>query len=488
MTEEKFRNHPTTMIQNLVLITFVMFFSLINTILMDMFIGLIIVAAIVTIAFVIICIYWARRTISFGPDEAVVESKILYKKMKTIPYSKIGSVNLNRGVFNQIFGTTTLSIHINTSANPRIPEAKFTFEEGLAEKIKRDLSKGIFDQHEATHDDTLYESVIKFSKKDVILHSIFGMPTLSFIFGFLMLLYSLLSVMFLEGTGTLFALLIFATTQPIPMIMSILKYLNFKIYRIDDQIHVQHGSIQKFVSKFDINRVNAIRVRRTFVARLMGRSCLEAEVVGINSASGESVPLLCLMSKNDEIERTIRELVPEFIYNVELMKQPAKSKRPLLLKATMYSILTVIILVLPAYSLYTDPEGLGEQTAIENFLTQYLLIGVMLLCIALFFYTAHLSYKIKMISKGDSLFTVVNGLVDRTITTMQYDRIQIFKVSSSPIARRLGLARGYINLLSAMGTKKISTGYFEKEELDEIGDIMLDRLKNGEYDYRKYNI
>jgi Predicted membrane protein len=476
------------MIQHLVLILFMMFISLMNILFQDALIGIIIIAVGVTIGFVIAIVYWARRTISFGAEEAIVESNILYKKVKTIPYSKIGSVNLNRGIFNQIFGTTTLSIHINTSTNPRIPEAKFTFEEGLAERIKRDLSKGIFDQHEETHDDTLYDSVIKFSVRDVVLHSIFGMPTYSFIFGFVMIAYSLLSSLYLEGSGMFYALFMFAISQPIPMIISILKYLNFKIYRIDDQIHVQHGSIQKFVSKFDINRVNAIRIRRTFVARLMGRSCLEAEVVGINSASGESVPLLCLMSKNDEIERTIRELVPEFIYNVELMKQPAKSKRPLLLKATIYSILTVIILVLPAYSLYTDPEGLGEQTAIENFLTQYLLIGVMLLCIALFFYTAHLSYKIKMISKGDSLFTVVNGLVDRTITTMQYDRIQIFRVSSSPIARRLGLARGYMNLLSAMGTKKISTGYFEKEELDEVGDIMLDRLKNGEYDYRKYNI
>jgi Predicted membrane protein len=488
MTEEKFRNHPTVMIQNLAIAMFMMLISLMNVLMMDAFFGAIIMAAIVAAAIIISVIFWARRTISFGAEEAVVESNILYKKVKTIPYSKIGSVNLNRGVFNQIFGTTTLSIHVNTSTNPKLPEARFTFNEELAERIKKDLSKGVFDQHEATHDDTQYESVIKFSFKDVVLHSVFGMPTYSFLLGFVMLVYSFLSALFLDGSGMFYSLFIFAIFQPIPMILSILKYLNFKIYRIGDQIHVQYGSIQKFVSKFDINRVNAVRIRKPLLARIMGRSCLEAEVVGINSASGEVVPLLCLMSKNNEIERTIKELVPEFIYDVNLIKQPASSKRPLLFKATVGSILSILILALPAYDLYTDPYGLGEQSDLETMIVKYFLIGMILLCVALFFYAAHVSYKIKMISKGDSLFTVVNGLVDRTITTMQYDRIQIFKVSSSPLARRLGLARCYVNLLSAAGAKKISTGYFNKEELEEIGDIMMDRLKNGAYDYKKNNI
>jgi len=488
MTEEKFRNHPTVMIQNLVVVMFVMFISLVNIILEDALIGAIILAVIAVVGLTISVIFWARRTISFGVEEAVVESNILYKKVKTIPYSKIGSVNLNRGVFNQIFGTTTLSIHVNTSTNPKLPEARFTFEKELAERIKRDLSKGVFDQHETTHDDTLYESVIKFSVKDVILHSIFGMPTYSFVLGFVMLIYSFLSAIFLDGSGMFYSLFMFAIFQPIPIILSILKYLNFKIYRIGDQIHVQYGSIQKFVSKFDINRVNAVRIRRPLLARIMGRSCLEAEVVGINSASGEVVPLLCLMSKNNEIERTIRELVPEFIYDVKLMRQPANSKCPLLFKAMIGSTLSTLILALPAYDLYTDPYSLGDQSDLETMLTKYFLIGMMLLCVALFFYAAHVSYKVKMISKGDSLFTVVNGLVDRTITTMQYDRIQIFKVSSSPLARRLGLARCYINLLSAAGAKKISTGYFNKEDLEEIGDIMMDRLDNGAYDYKKNSI
>ena len=488
MTEERFRNHPTIIVQHLAIITFAMIFAMVNLLMSDFLIGIIVMLVILGVALVFIILYWARRYITFHENEAIVESNIIYKKRKTIPYSKIGSVNLTRGVFNQIFGTTTLSVFVNTSANPKVPEARFTLEMSLAEQIKKDLSKGVFDQHEDTHDDKQYESVIKFSTGDVILHSILGMPTYNLMFGYLMIAYTLLSAIFLEGAGLLPALMLFAITQPIPIVMSILKYLNFKIYRIGDQIHVQHGTIQKFVSKFDVKRINAIRVRRPLFARMIGKSCLEAEVVGINVDSQETIPLLCLMSSKSEIERTIRELVPEFIYDVKTIEQPKSARFPLLFKAIIGSFITIVILAYPAYDLYMDPYDFGMLSDIKIMFIQYFFVGVIAICILLLFYAAHVSFRIKTLSKGDSLCTVVNGILDRQIITMQYDRIQIIEVSSSPTARRFGLARGTARLLSSMGTKKITTGYFPKEELDEVSDIMLERLKNGEYDYKKNSI
>ena len=485
MSEERFRNHPTTIVQHLFVIIVILIFSLNSIIMGDLQLGLIIIGVIVIGGLIGTIIYWSRRTMTFTETEAIVESNILYKKRKVIPYSKVGSVNLTRGVFNQIFGTTTLSIHVNTSANPKVAEARFTFDIDLAERIKAELSKGVFDQ-EDTHDEKEYESIIKFSKVDIILHSILGMPTYYFLFGFVMIIYSIGSAVFLEGSGMWFALLMYAVTQPIPMIMSFLKYLNFKMYRIGDHIHIQHGTIQKFVTKFDINRINAVRIRKPLIARMIGRSCLEAEVVGINMNSGDVTPLLCLMSKNSEIERTIRELVPEFIYETNLVDQPKSSRYPLMSKAVIGSLISTVILGPLAYVLYTETYD-PSMSSMEVMFVKHVFLAALVLSILFLFYAAHVSFKIKKISKGDSLFTVINGLVDRQIVTMQYDRVQILTVSASPIARRFGLARGSIRLLAAMGTRNIKTGFFMKEDLDEIGDIMLERLKNG-YDHKKNSI
>jgi len=47
------------------------------------------------------------------------------------------------------------------------------------------------------------------------------------------------------------------------------------------------------------------------------------------------------------------------------------------------------------------------------------------------------------------------------------------------------LARINVSLLSSMGKMKIQSGYFERDMLDKVSDIVLERLANGKYDYRK---
>ena len=489
MSEERFRNHPTTIIQNLVLVFFFGLFTLNSIILSDFLLGGIVLLVILGIGLIFTVIYWAKRTIIIGKEEAIVESNIFYKRKKNIPYSKIASVNITRGIFNRIFGTTTLSININTSNNPRKPEARFIFDIDLAEKLKRELTSGVFHREEEAFDEENHESVIKFTTWDVVLHSIFGMPTYQVCIGFLMIVYSILSALFLEGSGVFFALLIFFITQPITVILSILKYLNFKIYRVGDQIHVQYGALQKFTSKFEVNRINAIRIRRPLFARMMGKSCLEAEVVGINTDSKEATPLLCLMSGRNNIEKMIHDLVPEFIYEAEMIEQPSRAKFPLLMKATFGSLITAALLAYPSYWMYINGVSeLGAVSPVEIAISKYSILAIMLLAIGILYFGAYRSYKIKKIAKGEELFTFIFGLVDRQIVTIQYDRVQIFKVSAGPLPRRLGLARGSISLLSSMGTKKMISGYFPKEELSEIGDTMMDRLKDGNFDYKKNSI
>ena len=475
------------MIQNLVVTALVLLCVLFTVMLGAPLEGMIIFLVALALVFVFILIYWAKTTIVFMPEEAIVESNVFYKRKKNIPYSKIASVNTVRNIFNKIFGTTTLSIHINTSRNPKIPEARFVLDASVAEAIKRDLTARIFNQKEETYYEE-YESVIKFSHGEVVLHSFFGMPTLQASFGFIMIAYSIISALFFEGSGIVYSLTFVAISQTIPVIMTIMKYINFKIYRIDDQIHIQYGMLQQYEMKFDVNRINAVRIRRPLFARMMGKSCLEAEVVGLTANSKESIPLLCLMSGRTEIERVIRELVPEFIYEPSMDKQPSVSKYPLLMKASVGSVLSVIILTYPAYWFYFNADTVGHLTNLEVTILQYVFALALILAVVFLFYAAHISSHVKAFGKGEELFTVVNGILDREIVTIQYDRVQIFEVGGGQLTTKLGLARGSISLLASEGSKKIKTGYFSKDSLNEVSDIMLDRLKEGKYCYKKNKI
>jgi uncharacterized membrane protein YdbT with pleckstrin-like domain len=87
-----------------------------------------------------------------------------------------------------------------------------------------------------------------------------------------------------------------------------------------------------------------------------------------------------------------------------------------------------------------------------------------------------------------SLFTLENGVIDREKDIIQFDRVQISRLDSGFIARRYGLAKCRVSVLSSAGSADIKSGYFDERELSKISSIMLERIANGEYDFRKSSI
>jgi putative membrane protein len=73
--------------------------------------------------------------------------------------------------------------------------------------------------------------------------------------------------------------------------------------------------------------------------------------------------------------------------------------------------------------------------------------------------------------------------MDRTVTTMGYDKVQIVRVEKGPIARRYGLAMGSVSLLSSIGGGNVTSGYFPEEQLDRVHELVMERMANGKYDY-----
>ena len=86
---------------------------------------------------------------------------------------------------------------------------------------------------------------------------------------------------------------------------------------------------------------------------------------------------------------------------------------------------------------------------------------------------------------GEDMFMFETGIVDRSRTIMQYDRAQIVKVYALPSARRRGLARCKVSMLSSQGHSSSLSGYYPVEKLEIIGKEVLERIKDGRYDYKK---
>jgi membrane protein YdbS with pleckstrin-like domain len=112
-------------------------------------------------------------------------------------------------------------------------------------------------------------------------------------------------------------------------------------------------------------------------------------------------------------------------------------------------------------------------------------IGSFLFLVLIYFGAAHLGFNNNRLDIGDDMFMFETGIIDKVRTVMQYDRAQIVDVTAWPSARRLGLARCKVSMLSSSGHSVSTSGYYPVEELETIGDEVLERIKDGRYDYKK---
>jgi len=87
---------------------------------------------------------------------------------------------------------------------------------------------------------------------------------------------------------------------------------------------------------------------------------------------------------------------------------------------------------------------------------------------------------------GDETFMFITGAYDRQRDFIRYDKVQICSVSAGPIQRHYKVGTARVSLMSAMGAKSITSGIFNKEELELIGKEVMARIRDGRYDYRRY--
>lgn len=434
---------------------------------------------------------WSRTTIQFNERDVVVERNTLFKMKKTLPYAKVASVNINRGILNRVFGTSRLLVNINSGSGATVPEAVLTFRQDVAEAIRTGMAERLYG-HDHVPEEEPAEPPVTFSPADVIVHGLFSVSTYQTVSGFAFLAYSIVQIYVSTVTGAgaggtaLVSLLMFFTIQLAPSVSLIFHYYNYRVYRRGDTIYLEHGLVRTYKTSFDASRINAVRVKRTLAARLLHRSCIEAEVVGLASGSGESLrPVLCLLKDDATQQRLLEDLVPEFVAEHGRERQPAGARSVLLIRAALASLALVLATAYPSIYLYRETAALA---GIAGLVLPYALPLATAVAILAIFYATSVSYRITEFGTDSDLFTFVNGAVDRETVVMNYDKVQMVRITRGPVARVFGVARARVHLLSAVGGASVSSGYFAGSRLAAIGETVMERIASGEYDYRKNSI
>lgn len=445
--------------------------------------GLLPVGALTLIAFLYFVAVWRRTVFHFGPTEIhVVRDMVLTKKDKHIQYTRLASVTVRRDIFNRIFGTSTLMFNVNSSVNAVSAEATLVLRTPEADRLRSELNARIFSKETTVQEELYHDTLIGVSNRDVILNAAFGQPTAQQLFGFLMLVYAVVSL-FLESSGGLItAIILLVFSYVVPLVASILKYFNYRVYRIGDTVTVESGMITHTRRSFKVNKINSVRMRSPLFARLMGRVVLEAEVVGMGTED-EKMPILCPLKKRADVQRLMAELVPELLFEPEQEHQPRGA-----LKAMVIANVVVIVAIVAAFAFVGDYVSPYVDTLSPFWMatSTFLLIAVPVVAIILVVGRVALAQRYRTVSMGPESFMVVHGSYDLSFEFINYDKVQFTEVTSGPIGRVFGVSSCEVHMMSSQGYRDITTGLFDPADLERIADEVNARVRDGRYDYRRY--
>lgn len=419
---------------------------------------------------------WRRTWVSFHEDgmECIRDTR-LTKRDRTIPYSRLASVGVNRSFMDRLFGTSVLQFNVNSGASSTT-EATLTLCTEEADALRDELNRMIFVKDDTIEEERGIESLVHVSNSEIVVHSFLSQSTPALIWAVMLLIYSVYSAVFDNSSGLTASLLLLFVSELMPVARKILVYSNYRLYRVGDTVTVESGLLTTSRRSFKVSRINSVRMGMPLVPRLMGRATLEAEVVGLQSGgdSSDDTPLLCPLKPTAEVLSVMRMLLPEAVFEPEEVHQPSSAMRIMGLRLAVLIAFSAALAILIAWS--------------DSFTTASVVAGASVAALASTVATEWTvqAHRWRSASMGPVSFMLMNGGIDRTAEYILYDKVQKASVSAGPLQRRSGLARLDVSLLGSSGFRSVSSGMFDAEELERVPAEVMARIRDGRYDWRRY--
>ena len=326
------------------------------------------------------------------------------------------------------------------------------------------------------------QTLVHVTNSDVVIHAILGQPTYQAVFGLLMLFYAVVMLFYDNGGGLLTAVVLFAASEVLPFISAILRYYNYRIFRVGDTITVESGLITTRRSSFKINKVNSVRIREPLFARIFGKAMIEAEVVGM-AGDENNIPLLCPLKGRSDVREMLFRLIPELAFEPEPERQPRRALIPMLITDTVFAVVVIAVFMALFFTAESYLVGVSETwTLVIRSSEVFFAVAIPVLIYG----HSGMAQRHRTFDMGENSFMFVYGGYDTATEFINYDKVQYASVTSGPLQRAFGVAECSVNMMSSTGYKRITSGLFEPEDLEKVSEEVMSRIRDGRYDYRKY--
>lgn len=464
------------------------------------------VTALLAVSLTAQVLVWARTYISIEENAIVIEKGRVNKRKNTIGIRNISNINLEQNLIEMLFGTCKVKLDTNSRSTADSTDVKIVlkkcdalwFQQEVTRKMEEPagaipaaagMPRGVSGMASETADgygdvtgESAYDrksiqstySVLRELKDydvragiaDIIQHGFFSVSIISVAVFVLVIIGTVISAAEVIGRADLMASLAGAAAGILVSVFIILstlwdtvkdfvRYYDFRAKRLKDKIYIKYGFFKKVEYTIPVDKIQALKIRQSFLARIGHRYMAEIVNVGMGDEQAEKNSFLVLYCKEDKLKERLTLLLPEFAPCVE---QPTDR-----MPASVWAAWTVPAVV---YILLVAVGASAGNALTENEYRLYVWITAAALIIMLF---AGMTLKYRTAGAGadDKYLKIVEGYFSKEYLTVRYRDIQYVQFSQNFIAKACGIKKGEIHLLASSANTSHGIPYFSGDK-DEI--------------------
>lgn len=320
------------------------------------------VASIVTIIYVLIMgvLSWLRYTYRIEEGELRIEYGVFVRKKRYIPIERIQSLDLSEGILHRPFGLVKVKVETAGSSAMEGAEAELTAITKLEAKeveaalIAYKKTKSEENSFESEEGDSIVrpseEIIYQISIKELILLSITSggvgvvlSAIIAFVFQFEEIipyekvfhqLKGLVASGFMLITLLVFAGFLLAWIAA--LIGTMIKYANFTVKKLERDLIIQRGILEKRQLTIPLNRIQAVRISENLIRQPLGYGTVYLESAGgsvkdIDSAKVMMIPIM----KKKQIVHYLEAILPEYKADPVIEPVPIRALKRYILKSWM---------------------------------------------------------------------------------------------------------------------------------------------------------
>lgn len=434
---------------------------------------------------------WARTYICIEENAVVIERNTVNKKKNTISIRNISNINLEQNLFEMLIGTCKVKIDTNSRSTADSTDVKIVLKKADAEWLKQEITRkmmtaaGYLDPYagDGTYgmsgkasevrtdaaEDGNYDVRADFG--DIIQHGIFSINIFSVLVVIGGVTAAVGAVVRLLGNPDLMGSLLSAAAGIVVVascvfsaiwdtLKDFIRYYDFRARRRGDRIHIRYGLLKKMEYTIPVSKIQALKIRQSFIARIFGRYMAEIVNVGMGDEKEEQNSFLVLYCTRKQMKEQLQLLLPEYADAVE-----QETER---IPGTAWAAWSVSMAV---YTACVCACGAGFHLALPEHRILIWCCTAGLLLLSLFMLI--LKYISSGTGIGERTLKLVHGYFGRNYIIMKYSDIQYAEFEQNFIARACKIRRGSVHLLASAADTSHGIPYFRRDGEEKVRQGML---------------